>query len=102
MTATVAAPDRATNARPRTDAEPVDWVGYLFVSFFTLPFLLFNLAPIFFGAYVAFTKWGIFGKPRWIGLQNFRDAFADEFTIIAFKNTILYGIVIVPCVTAIA
>src|SRR5262249_13250224 len=101
MTATVAAPDRTTRALPRTDTEPVDWVGYLFVAVFTLPFLLFNIAPIFFGAYVAFTKWGIFGKPRWIGLQNFRDAFKDEFVAIAFKNTILYGVIIVPSVVVI-
>jgi len=101
MTATVAAPDRAARARSRADEEPVDWIGYLFVAFFTLPFLLFNIAPIFFGAYVAFTKWGIFGKPRWIGLQNFRDAFKDEFVAIAFKNTVLYGLIIVPSVVVI-
>ena len=101
MTATLATPDRTARAHLRREAEPVDWVGYLFVAFFTLPFLLFNIAPIFFGAYVAFTKWGIFGKPRWIGLQNFRDAFKDEFVAIAFKNTILYGVIIVPSVVVI-
>src|SRR5215471_14460549 len=85
----------------RHEAERTDWIGYLFVAFFTLPFLIFNIGPILFGAYLSFTKWGIFGRPKWVGLQNFRDAFADEFTIIAFKNTILYGVVIVPCVTAI-
>jgi multiple sugar transport system permease protein len=63
--------------------------------------LLFNIAPIFFGAYVGFTKWGIFGKPKWVGLQNFTDAFKDEFVGIAFKNTILYGLIIVPCVVVI-
>jgi len=91
----------AAVARPRREIERTDWVGYLFVAFFTLPFLIFNIGPILFGAYLSFTKWGIFGKPKWVGLQNFRAAFADEFTIIAFKNTILYGIVIVPCVTVI-
>jgi multiple sugar transport system permease protein len=96
MTATIAAP-----ARPRAEAEPVDWVGYIFVAFFTVPFLLFNIAPIFFGAYVGFTKWGIFGKPKWVGLQNFIDAFKDEFVAIAFKNTVLYGLIIVPCVVVI-
>jgi multiple sugar transport system permease protein len=96
MTATTAA-----LARPRAEAEQVDWVGYAFVAFFTVPFLLFNIGPILFGAYLAFTKWGIFGAPQWVGLQNFRDVFADEFTIIAFENTLLYGLVIVPCVTVI-
>jgi multiple sugar transport system permease protein len=101
MTATVAAPDRAAPRRPRVEAEPIDWVGYVFVSFFTLPFLLFNIAPIFFGIYVSFTKWSIFTKPKWLGLQNFTHAFKDEFVAIAFKNTILYGVVIVPCVVVI-
>jgi len=87
--------------RRRGDEEPVDWVGYVFVGFFTLPFLLFNIGPIFFGAYVSFTKWGIFGKPKWIGLQNFASAFHDEFVRIAFSNTVLYGLVIVPCVVVI-
>ena len=96
MTATVAVRDR-----PRAEAEPVDWVGYVFVAFFTVPFLLFNIAPIFFGAYVGFTKWGIFGRPKWVGLQNFTDAFEDEFVAIAFKNTVLYGLIIVPCVVVI-
>ena len=96
MTATVAVRDR-----PRAEAEPVDWVGYVFVAFFTVPFLLFNIAPIFFGAYVGFTKWGIFGRPKWVGLQNFTDAFKDEFVAIAFKNTVLYGLIIVPCVVVI-
>ncbi len=101
MTATIAAPVCAAPHRPRAEAEPIDWVGYVFVAFFTVPFLLFNIAPIFFGAYVGFTKWGIFGKPKWVGLQNFTDAFRDEFVAIAFKNTVLYGLIIVPCVVVI-
>ncbi len=91
----------AVGDRPRAEAEPIEWVGYVFVAFFTVPFLLFNIAPIFFGAYVGFTKWGIFGKPKWVGLQNFIDAFKDEFVAIAFKNTVLYGLIIVPCVVVI-
>jgi multiple sugar transport system permease protein len=88
-------------ARQRLDEDRTDWVGYVFVAFFTIPFLLFNIAPIFFGAYVGFTKWGIFGKPKGVGLQNFLGAFKDEFVAIAFKNTVLYGLVIVPCVVVI-
>jgi multiple sugar transport system permease protein len=95
MTTTAALP------RPRLDHDRTDWVGYVFVAFFTVPFLLFNIGPVFFGAFVAFTKWGIFGKPKWIGLENFIQAFNDEFVGIAFKNTLLYGFIIVPCVVVI-
>ncbi|MFO1039560.1 MAG: sugar ABC transporter permease [Geminicoccaceae bacterium] len=74
----------------------IDWTGYLFVAFFTIPFLLFNVAPIFFGFYVAFTEWGIAGDPTWIGLDNFKEALADEWVANAFKNTLLYALIIVP------
>ena len=86
---------------PADDAPPlgrrrVDGVGYLFVAFFTVPFLLFNVLPIFFGLYLAFTEWGITGDPVWVGLANFREALADEWVANAFLNTLLYALAIVP------
>jgi len=82
----------------RGDQSQIDWVAYLFVAFFTLPFLLFNMLPILFGAYLSFTKWGIFGAPKWIGWQNYIDALQDEFVYIAFRNVLLYALIIVPSV----
>jgi multiple sugar transport system permease protein len=82
--------------RPR---ERIDWVGYAFVSLFTLPFFLFNILPILFGIYLSFTKWGVFGAPQWVGLKNYHDAFNDAFVRIAFQNVVLYGAIIVPGVT---
>jgi multiple sugar transport system permease protein len=76
-----------------------DWVGYVFVLFFTVPFLLFNVLPILFGAFIAFTEWGIFGAPRWIGLENFQTALADEWVAIAFLNVGKYALIVVPGVT---
>ena len=43
-------------SRPRSPRSPpcrgaIDRSGYLFVAFFTIPFLLFNITPIFFGIY---------------------------------------------------
>ncbi len=100
MMARVDAASFAAPAAVRSTASPrrrrIDWAGYVFVSFFTLPFFAFNILPVVFGAYVAFTKWGIIGDPRWVGLKNFRDAFRDELVAIAFKNTLLYGLIIVP------
>ena len=74
----------------------MDGVGYLFVAFFAVPFLVFNIMPVFFGAYVAFTEWSIIGTPRWVGLENFREAFADEWARVAFWNILFYGLIIVP------
>ncbi len=78
---------------------PIDWIGYVFIAFFALPFLLFNVAPVFFGTYVAFTEWRIIGTPEWIGLENFREAFDDEWVWLAFRNVVLYAVIIVPGVT---
>ena len=77
----------------------IDRSGYVFVAFFTVPFLLFNIAPIFFGIYLAFTEWGIVGSPTWVGLANFKEALADEWVANAFLNTLRYALIIVPGVT---
>lgn len=77
----------------------IDWSGYLFVLPFILPFLLFTVVAIAFGSYVAFTEWGIIGAPEFIGLENFKEAFADERLARAFVNVLKYGLIIVPSVT---
>lgn len=91
-----AAPDRRSFQPAEAEVRPIDWTGYVFVGFFALPFFLFNILPVLFGAYVAFTKWSIIGKPRWIGLDNFKAAFADQWVAVAFQNVLLYGAIIVP------
>jgi multiple sugar transport system permease protein len=78
---------------------PIDWVGYVFIGFFTVPFLIFNVGPVLFGIYVGFTEWGIIGDPTWVGWQNFHTAFADDWFWVAFKNVFLYALIIVPGVT---
>lgn len=77
----------------------IDWVGYVFIGFFTVPFLIFNVGPVLFGIYVGFTEWGIIGDPTWVGSQNYHTAFADDWFWIAFKNVFLYALIIVPGVT---
>ena len=84
------------------EVRPIDWIGYLFVGLFALPFFLFNILPVLFGGYVAFTRWGIVGKPKWVGLDNFAHAFADHWVWVAFENVLLYGVIVVPFVTALA
>lgn len=87
-------------AKPsRLDERRIDAMGYLFVAFFTVPFFLFNVLPVFFGVYVAFTRWSIVGSPHWVGLDNFAAAFRDNWAWTAFENVLLYGLIIVPGVT---
>ena len=74
----------------------------MFVATFAAPFLIFNVGPVLFGAYVAFTEWSIIGKPEWVGLENFAEAFDDEWVWVAFRNIFLYAAIIVPGVTVLA
>jgi multiple sugar transport system permease protein len=100
MTDAVLAGARASVEAPNRSArDNIDWAGYALVAFFGIPFLIFNVGPVLFGMYVGFTEWGIFGAPRWIGLENYRAAFADTWVRVAFINVVWYAIVIVPGVT---
>lgn len=91
---------QAPRGRPHlVDTQRLDGVAYVFVAFFTLPFLIFNVMPVFFGAYVAFTEWRIIGTPEWVGASNFETALADPWVAGAFRNVLVYALLIVPGVT---
>ena len=80
----------------------IDWSAYAFVAPFFLPFLVFNLAAILFGFYISFTEWGIMGDPRWVGLTNYARAFDDSWVPKVWRNTLQYGLTVIPAVTLVA
>jgi multiple sugar transport system permease protein len=82
--------------------ERIDWSAYLFILPFFLPFLLFTLIAVGFGAYVSFTEWGVIGDPAWTGLDNFRRALADPFVPKVWANTLKYGLIVVPATAIVA
>ena len=93
-------PERVSDTPQKpADGVQIDWAGYVFVAFFTVPFFLFNILPVLFGGYVAFTEWSIVGAPRWVGVQNFKTALSDPWVRNAFVNALIYGLIIVPGVT---
>jgi multiple sugar transport system permease protein len=79
----------------------IDWSAYVFVLPFFASFLVFLVAPIFFGGYVSLTEWGIVGDPKWIGLDNYTRAFSDPWVPKIWTNTLKYGLIVVPSVTAV-
>ncbi len=89
----------AAHGAARSTRGNIEWAGYALVAFFGVPFLIFNVGPVLFGVYVGFTEWGIIGAPRWVGLENYRAAFADPWLRVAFINIIKYALIIVPGVT---
>ena len=99
MSTTSAETGRDGAPPPAARGSRIDAVGYLFVAFFAVPFFLFNVLPVIFGAYVSLTRWSIVGRPKFIGLENYIRAFDDPWVMVAFKNVLFYGLIIVPGVT---
>ncbi len=87
------------NGGPRQRKSRTDLIGYAFVAPFAVPFLLFTVGAVLFGAGVAFTDWGIVGDVRWVGLENFRQAVTDAGARQAYQNSLLYVVLVVPTVT---
>jgi len=64
-----------------------DLVAWLFLSPYLLLFLVFLLIPGIVGVYASFTRWGILGQPRWIGLRNYERIFGDPLFLQSLGNT---------------
>ena len=79
--------------------ERIDWSAYVFLAPFLLPFFVFNIAAIVFGAYISLTEWGIVGDPIWVGLNNYIRAFSDPWILKVWRNTLQYGLTVIPIVT---
>jgi multiple sugar transport system permease protein len=74
--------------RPKLRPAAVEEItGWLFAMPWILGFLVFTAGPMLFSLYTSFTRYNIIAAPRWIGLQNFRQIFADPFFFKALENT---------------
>jgi multiple sugar transport system permease protein len=58
--------------------------------------LLFTLLPFAFAFILAFTEWNGFGTPKFVGLDNFTDQFADPLLWRSIVNTLIIAIITVP------
>ena len=75
------------------------WPGYLFVSPAALLIIIFSYVAMFFSFYLSFREHDIIAETSvFIGLDNYRRAFADPIVRVSFKNTILYVVGIVPSI----
>src|SRR5690606_4691365 len=65
-----------------------NWIGW----FFILPGLLFHivavLVPAVMSLYLPFTEWNGLNTPKFIGFDNFIEAFSDSVVWTAFNNNI--------------
>ncbi|GAA0182430.1 sugar ABC transporter permease [Clostridium sediminicola] len=65
---------------------------YLFILPFFLLFLVFQLIPTLWTIGISFTKWKGIGKPKFVGLQNYKQLFNDYMFWDAIKNTTIYWV----------
>ena len=71
-------------------------LDYLFISPFYLLFAVFSLYPLGWALYLSFNQWSGFGDMRWVGLDNYRAMLAEDTTVKALKNSLVYAVVLVP------
>jgi multiple sugar transport system permease protein len=70
--------------------------GLLFISPWAIGFLVFRVVPFVMSFYYSFTFYPILESPRWIGLNNFRNMFADSRFLASLYNTAYYAFFAVP------
>lgn len=62
----------------------------LFVAPALCLFAMFVLLPLLSAVFYAFTAWNGFTAPEWVGLANFRRAFADITHLMSYVHVVLY------------
>jgi putative chitobiose transport system permease protein len=58
--------------------------------------IIFVFVPIIFSLPLAFMDYSVLGKTRFIGLDNFKEAFGDDVFWISLKNSMLFVLVVPP------
>ncbi|MCX7771580.1 MAG: sugar ABC transporter permease [Clostridia bacterium] len=64
--------------------------------------IVFNIIPILQSAYISFTDWNLISQPKFIGIDNFKQIFSDDYSIRAILNTFKYAVFYVPLVIIIS
>ncbi|MBA2758706.1 MAG: sugar ABC transporter permease [Chloroflexia bacterium] len=72
------------------------WLGLLFISPWIIGFLAFLVYPIWYTVELSFTRYGGFGVPEWIGLDNYTRMLDDRLFWISVWNTVYYTGLAVP------
>ncbi|PNY82498.1 carbohydrate ABC transporter permease [Deinococcus koreensis] len=76
-------------------------IAYAFMIPFLVLLVMFHTWPVFFGTFLAFTKYNIISPPQWVGLDNFRGLLQDEQFWSGLRNSLKY-ILIVPVIQVIS
>jgi multiple sugar transport system permease protein len=77
-------------------------IAYLFLAPWFAGLLLLTAGPILASLYLSFTDFDLLTPPRWTGLDNYRQFAADPHFHNALRVTLVYVLVSVPLVVAVA
>ena len=77
------------------------WWAYLFILPWIFGFLVLTLGPMIFSAYYSFTNYGVqqiagISPTKGVGFDNYRQLLHDPYVATALKNTLVYGLMMVP------
>lgn len=78
-------------------------IGYLFISPWLVGFVLFYAGPALVSLAYSFTDLDLFGRSRWIGLENYQTIlFQDELFWVALWNTLFFALLLIPLLNLLA
>lgn len=88
--------DGRRESRPRragvdTRKGAVRWTAWAMVSPWIIGFICFTIGPLVASVLLAFTNYHVFGRTRWVGLNNFLNAIHDPTFWNAWRVTLIYG-----------
>ena len=72
------------------------WIGFLYLTPALLFVLVFTVYPFIQMIWVSFNNWSLITPPRFIGLDNFERAVADDQFWISLWFTLKYTLIITP------
>lgn len=76
--------------------------GYLMIAPLMAGIIVFFIGAFFQNVYFSFTNKSSFGKPKFVGLDNYIKLFSDKAFYQSFSNTLLYVVICVPIVVILA
>lgn len=77
--------------------------GWAFVAPALIGFLIFTAFSMIYSLYMSFTNYSIIGDYKWVGMNNYIEAFtADPFFWQYLLNTVIYVVLLVPTVLVIS
>jgi len=74
-----------------------NYIGLLYISPWLVGLLVFQLYPILSSLYYSFTNFDMVGVPKFIGVENYRSMFVDDYDFLpSLSLTFVYVLMAVP------